>query len=68
MSGSASQEWVLNALITGLTLLLTILVAMALGIYGGYGLLMGALHLMGHRTEPANATSVLITSQAHSGD
>ena len=57
----------MNALITGLTLLLTIFVALAIGIYAGYGLLMGVLRLMGHRTE-APGTSVLITSEAHSGD
>jgi nitrate reductase NapE component len=58
----------LNALITALTLLLTIFVAMAVGIYTGYGMLMGLLRIMGHRTEPASTTPVLVTSQAHSGD
>lgn len=56
----------MNALITALTLLLTILVALGAGIYAGYGMLMALLHLMGHRNEPA--APVLVTSQAHSGD
>ena len=41
---------------------------MALGIYAGYGLLMAILRLMGHRSESASTASVLVTSQAHSGD
>jgi hypothetical protein len=64
----ASQEWVLNALMNGLTLLLTIFVAMSFGIYAGYALLMALLKLMGHRTEPKQTAPVLVTSQAHSGD
>ena len=63
----------MNALINGLTLLLTIFVAMAIGIYAGYALLIGVLRLMGHRTEAASSGTassggVLVTSQAHSGD
>lgn len=58
----------MNALILGLTLLLTVVVAMALGIYLGYGLITGILHLMGNRHEPLPQTAVLVASQAHGGD
>lgn len=58
----------LNALVNGLTLLLTIFVALALGIYAGYALLMAVLRLMGHRTEPTQRTPIFVTSEAHSGD
>lgn len=64
----ASQEWVLNTLITGLTLLLTVFVAMALGIYLGYGLVSGLLSALGNRQEPAPASAVLVASEAHFGD
>ena len=65
--GRASQEWVMNALIMGLTLLLTVFVALAMGIYLGYGLITGILHLMGNRPEPL-ASAVLVNSEAHGGD
>lgn len=69
MRGIASQEWVLNTLLTGLTLLLTVLAAMSLGIYMGYGLITGLLNALGNRQEaPAAATAVLVTSEAHFGD
>ena len=58
----------MNALLLGFTLLLTVVVAMALGIYLGYGLITGVLHLMGNRPEPLPQTAVLVTSQAHGGD
>ncbi len=58
----------MNAVLLGLTLLLTVVVAMALGIYAGYGLITGILHLMGNRHEPQPAAAVLVTSQAHGGD
>lgn len=52
----------------GFTLLLTVVVAMALGIYLGYGLITGILHLMGNRPDPLPQTAVLVASQAHGGD
>ena len=52
----------------GLTLLLTVVVAMALGIYLGYALITGILHLMGNRHEPLTQAPVLVASQAHGGD
>ena len=55
-------------MITALTLLLTIFVALGVGVYAGYGMLMALLHLMGHRNEAAAPNAVLVTSQAHSGD
>ena len=58
----------MNALILGLTLLLTVVVALAMGIYMGYGLITGILHLMGNRPEPLPQTAVLVTSEAHGGD
>ena len=68
MRGIASQEWVLNALLLGLTLLLTIAVALAMGIYLGYELITAILHLLGNRSEPLPPAAVLVTSQAHGGD
>ncbi len=41
---------------------------MALGIYLGYGLITGLLHVLGNRQEAQPATAVLITSEAHFGD
>ena len=58
----------MNALLLGLTLLLTVLVALSLGIYLGYVLISGILHLMGNRHEPLPAAPVLVTSEAHGGD
>lgn len=59
----------MNTLITGFTILLTVLVAMALGVYMGYGLITGLLNALGNRQEvPAPATAVLVTSDAHFGD
>jgi hypothetical protein len=51
-----------------LTLLLTVAVALAVGIYLGYGLISGILHLMGNRPDQLPQTAVLFTSQAHGGD
>lgn len=58
----------MNALIMGLTLLLTVAVALAMGIYLGYGLITGILHLMGNRTDSMPQTAVLVASEAHGGD
>ena len=58
----------MNALIMGLTLLLTVAVALAMGIYLGYGLITGILHLMGNRRESLPQTVVLVASEAHGGD
>jgi hypothetical protein len=52
----------------GLTLLLTVAVALAMGIYLGYGLISGILHLMGNHTEALPQTAVLVASEAHGGD
>ena len=41
---------------------------MACGIYIGYGLITGILHLLGNRPEPLPQTAVLVTSEAHFGD
>ncbi len=41
---------------------------MALGIYIGYELITGILHLMGNRPEPLPQTPVLVASEAHGGD
>ena len=58
----------MNALLLGLTLLLTVVVALAVGIGLGYWLITAILHLMGNRPEPLPQASVLVTSQAHGGD
>ena len=58
----------MNALITGLTLLLTIFVAMAVGIYAGYGFVCGILRLMAGRSEAASLHQVFVATQAHGGD
>ena len=52
----------------GLTLLLTVAVALALGVYLGYGLISGILHLMGNRHEPLPPAPVLAVPQAQGGD
>lgn len=52
----------------GLTLLLTVVLALAMGIYLGYGLITGILHLMGNRHEPLPPAPVLAVPQAHGGD
>ena len=58
----------MNALFLGLTLLLTVLVALALGIYLGYWLITGILHVMGNQPEPLPETTILVASEAHGGD
>jgi hypothetical protein len=58
----------LNALLMGLTLLLTVVVALAMGIYLGYGLINGILHLMGNHHDPLPPAPILATSQAQGGD
>ncbi len=58
----------MNALLMGLTLLLTVVLALAMGIYLGYGLITGILHLMGNRHEPLPPAPVLAVPQAHGGD
>jgi hypothetical protein len=58
----------LNALLLGLTLLLTVALALGLGIYLGYALISGILHLMGNRHEALPPAPVLAVTQAHGGD
>lgn len=58
----------MNALLLGLTLLLTVVLALSLGIYLGYMLISGILHLMGNRHEALPPAPVLVVTEAHGGD
>lgn len=55
-------------MVLGLTLLLTVIIALVMGIYLGYGLIIGILHLVGKRHEPLPQAAVLVASEAHGGD
>jgi len=52
----------------GLTLLLTVVLALSLGIYLGYAMISGMLHLMGNRHEALPPAPVLAVTQAQGGD
>lgn len=58
----------MSTLLVGLTILLTAFAAVLLGVYLGYRAVIGILFLMGNRPEPLPQASVMLVSQAHSGD
>ena len=58
----------MSTCMVALTILLTVIAAVMLGVYLGFRAVTAILYFMGNRPEPLPQTAVMVIGEAHGGD